>query len=362
MNLCVIFALFIQCYPAADSIICGVYINPYQASDKAYLEDIFRRADSGLINTIIVDFKGDYGFLAYGSELEQAKKIKAVIQHFDIKYLVEKAAKHDLKLIARIVCFRDNYLARYKDLGIRNHRGEIWVDNKGLAWTNPYYEKVHEYLLAVTKEVVERGVKSIAYDYIRFPTDGATTEIRLKHVKGSRSDAIVNFLKKVRSEIDAEIGVCVFGYATWYDLKNEGQELTRIGEYIDVLYPMLYPSHFPPEFKNEETEQWRNYWIYFDSVREAFAKLPASARVVPFVQGFDYRAENYNADYVFSQINGVLSAGAHGFIIWNARSAYSVCWRALAWAHSVVLRRCAQMSLDSHMRAKGRRYPDADLP
>jgi hypothetical protein len=347
-----------QCYPGLDSTVRGVYINPYQANKKEYLEEIFARADSGLINAIVVDFKSDYGFLAYGSEVELAKKINAVKKHFDIDYLVENAAAHNLKLIARIVCFRDNYLARYKKFGIRNDSGEIWRDNKGMGWTNPFDKKVHEYLCAITKEIVDRGVKSIAFDYIRFPTDGDVARIRLTHVKGSRVDAIARFLKKVRKEIDVEIGICVFGFSVWRKLVSEGQDIERLGESIDVLYPMLYPSHFARAFKNEEPEPWRSYWIYFDSVKEAFAKLPSSVKVMPFVQGFEYRVPTYDENYVFSQMNGVLAAHGDGFMIWNARSDYSVCWRALEWAHNSILRRCALMYRDNHMRATGRRHQD----
>lgn len=355
-------ALWAQCYPGPDSVIRGIYINPYQANRQEYLDEVFAWADSGLINAIVVDFKSDYGFLAYGSELDLAKKINAVKKHFDAAYLAENAAKHGLKLIARIVCFRDNYLGRYKKLGIRDDSAKIWLDNKGMAWTNPYDEKVQDYLLAVTKEIVAQGIKSIAYDYIRFPTDGDVWRIRLTKVKGSRVDAIARFLKRAQAEVDAEIGICVFGFSVWRKLLNEGQDLEALGEYTDVVYPMLYPSHFSRAFKNEENEMWRNYWIYFDSVNEAFDKLPDSVNVIPFVQAFEYRAKNYNADYVFSQMNGVLSAGADGFMIWNARSDYSVCWRALDWARNSILRRHAQTCQDNHMRAKGHRRPDLHLP
>ncbi|MCK4673794.1 hypothetical protein KAT67_07410, partial [candidate division WOR-3 bacterium] len=69
MNLCVILALSQLFYSNPDSIIRGVYINPYQANNKDYLEKIFIRADSGLINAIVVDFKSDYGFLTYASNI-----------------------------------------------------------------------------------------------------------------------------------------------------------------------------------------------------------------------------------------------------------------------------------------------------
>lgn len=354
MNLCALLVLLANCHIVPDSIIRGIYINPYQANKKEYWQEVFSMADSGLINTVVVDFKSDYGFLTYDSELELPSKIKAVKKHFDIDWLVENTTQHGLKLIARIVCFRDNYLARHRMLGIKNDSGEIWLDKKDMAWTNPYHKEVQDYLLAVTNEIVAHGVKAIAFDYVRFPTDGDVARIRLTKVKGSRIDAIAGFLEKVRQEVEAEIGICVFGFSVWHPLRTEGQDIEKLEEFIDVLYPMLYPSHFGRDFKNEETENWRNYWIYFDSVREAFRKLTGSVRVVPFVQGFEYRAKIYDAGYVFSQLNGILSARGDGFVIWNARSDYSISWRALEWARNSILKRYAQTCRGIRMRAKVR--------
>ncbi|UCD05479.1 MAG: hypothetical protein JSV98_10290 [candidate division WOR-3 bacterium] len=354
MNLCVIIALLANCCLEPDSIIRGIYVNPYQANKSAYWDKIFSMADSGFINAVVVDFKSDYGFLTYASELELPGKINAIKKHFDIATLVENTTKHNLKLIARIVCFRDNYLARHKKFGIKNDSGEIWVDKKNMAWTNPYDKGVQDYLLEITEEIVAQGVNAVAFDYVRFPTDGDVARIRLTKVKGSRVDVIAGFLEKARQEIEAEIGICVFGFSVWHPLRTEGQDIERLGEFVDVLYPMLYPSHFGRNFKNEETESWRNYWIYFDSVSEAFEQLSSAVKVIPFIQGFEYRAKNYGADYVFSQMNGVLSARGDGFIIWNARSDYSICWRALEWARNSIPMRYAQKCRGIHMRAKAR--------
>lgn len=358
MNLCVILALCVIFSDNPETFVRGVYINPYQAANKSYLEKIFIKADSGLINAIVVDFKSDYGFLSYASDIDLAKEIDAIKRYIDVDYLIENAELHNLKLIARIVCFRDNYLAFHKNYGVRDDSGNVWRDNKGLAWTNPYSKQVREYLLKVAEEVVRRGITSIAFDYIRFPTDGAVERIRLTEVKGPRYGAIVEFLRMVKDEIgdEAEIGVCVFGFSVWYRMKTEGQDVSKMGEYIDVLYPMLYPSHFGWSFKRWDNDYWRNYWIYFDSVKEAGTKLPPHVKVMPFVQGFDFLAENFNSDYVFAQIHGAVAARADGFLIWNAGGDYSLSWSAFSWARNLILRQSVQRKLHDCMREEGRRY------
>ncbi|GAI95173.1 unnamed protein product, partial [marine sediment metagenome] len=222
---------------------------------------------------------------------------------------------------------------------------------------------VRDYLLEITKEIVDLGIKSIAFDYIRFPTDGDVKRIRLTNVKGPRSTPIIQFLKKIRNELgnEVEIGVCVFGFAVWYNLRTEGQDIEKMGEHIDILYPMLYPSHFHRNFKKEVNEYWRNYWIYFDSVKEAIKKSPSSVKITPFIQGFDLRAESFDGEYIFSQINGTLSGMADGFVIWNASCNYSTSWNALLWIRNSILRRSVQMSLNTRMKEEGRRYQNKVL-
>lgn len=341
-----------------ESIIRGIYLNPYRIQNRDFFEDIFTRADEDYINTIVVDLKGDYGYLCYESEIPLVKELNARKNYIKLNELVEKCKKHNLKLIARIVCFRDNYLANYEDCGIRDSTGKIWYDKTGIAWVNPYNEKVHKYLIEIIKELVKNGIKSFALDYIRFPTDGDIGAIRLKNVKGKRHEPIIKFLKKLKENIDAEIGVCIFGYSVWYDLKTEGQEVSRFGQVVDVVYPMLYPSHFHPNFKKEVDEYWRNYWIYFDSVEEAFKKLPLDVKVVPFVQGFDLYTEDYNEEYIFSQIFGAINADADGILIWNSASNYTISWSPLNRAHNLIQSRFAQNSLSIRRRVLLRQYQE----
>jgi hypothetical protein len=360
MNQFVLIAL-LGIFNNPDSVIRGIYINPYQASKKEYLQNVFARADSGLINTIVVDFKSDYGFLAYQSEIELAKKISAIKPYIDANYLIKESKKHNLKLVARIVVFKDNYLARYKHYGITDDSAKVWHDAQKIAWVNPYQREVGGYIVEVAKEIVNLGINALAFDYIRFPTDGDVKRIRLLNVNGPRDQAIINLLKRIRKEVDAEIGICVFGYAVWHSLKSEGQNIRKMGKYIDVLYPMLYPSHFHPSFKNELNEYWRNYWLYFDSVKEAFKKLPEGVKVIPFIQGFDLRTEEFNNDYISSQIDGSIDARGDGFIIWNARADYSCSWPALSWAHNSIPVQYAQMNPGIHRREEGYRYQGIDF-
>ena len=358
MNHFVIFALYTIFSISPDSIIFGVYLNPYQASKKSFLEDIFIAAESGYINTVVVDLKSDYGYLCYETEIPLAKELKAYKRYIDLEYLIKRCEELHIKLIGRIVCFRDNYLANYEDCAIRDSAGKIWYDKTGTAWVNPYNKKTHQYLISIIKELEKKGIKSVALDYVRFPTDGDIGRIRLNNVKGERYTPIIEFLQNLKDTTDIEIGVCIFGYAVWYDLKTEGQEVSRFAKVVDVIYPMLYPSHFHPSFKKEISEYWRNYWIYFDSVEESFKKSPLSVKIIPFVQGFDLYCERFDEDYIFSQIFGAFNADADGVLIWHAASNYTTSLPCLTRANNLIRSRYAQNILSIRRRVLLHQYQE----
>ncbi len=345
----------------ADTLIRGIYINPYQASSIEFMDRVFAWADSGAINTIMVDLKSDYGFLSYDSKLDFARKLDAVKRYIKLDALIARARDHNVKLIARIVCFRDNYTTKDLDYALLDKDGKAWRDFKNMAWANPYCKKMREYLLEITKEIVNLGIKSVAYDYIRFPSDGDLSNIVLSDVTGSRDHVLHEFLKSVKKEVMVEIGICIFGFAVWHPLRNGGQDIAEMGKYVDMVFPMLYPSHFGDGFKRWDNDYWRNYWIYYDSVIRARQKLPDSVQLIPYVQGFDFKADTFNSDYVYTQIMGSIDAGASGVFIWNAGCDYSVSWEPLSWARNSYLRRYVQNYLNSHRKEAGQRYQDIDL-
>ncbi|MBN2619840.1 hypothetical protein JXB22_02025 [candidate division WOR-3 bacterium] len=362
MNLCVILALF-SIYSHPDSLIRGVYINCYQASKQEYLDVIFEKADSNMINAIVVDLKSDYGFLCYDSKNTIARELGAIKRFVKVDYILEQAAKRGIKVIARIVCFKDDYLSAYENYAIYNDSNEVWRDYKDLAWTNPYKKEVRDYLVDVSKEIVDLGFTSLTFDYLRFPTDGPVDRMKLTNVYGSRCDPLHDLLKAVRHAVGdtIEIGACVFGFTVLHALKAEGQDIARMSEYVDVFYPMLYPSHFNASYKKGDTEYWRNYWIYYDAIYQAAEKVRPGVKIVPFVQGFDYRTEQFDETYVFAQINGALSAYADGIVIWHAGGDYATSWPSLLWARNSSLRRSAQMSLNTRMREAGQLYQGKSL-
>ena len=46
--------------------------------------------------------------------------------------------------------------------------GNVWRDNKGTAWVDPYKEKVWDYNIEIAKEAASLGFDEIQFDYVDF--------------------------------------------------------------------------------------------------------------------------------------------------------------------------------------------------
>jgi len=306
----------------ALSPIYGVYLNRFRASQRRYLDSIFSRVEEGLINGLIIDIKDDHGVIPYPSQVELAQQIGAVRPSIDLDHLLKRKGELGMFLVGRISVFRDDILSRFDEYAVLDTAGR-WRDNVGIGWVDPYNKKVWEYNLAIAQEILDLGFDLIFFDYVRFPSDGDLSRCRYS-ADHDRFQTIRSFIDYARRRIK-RFGLCVFGYSIWRPLYREGQRLEDFkGVYI--LAPMLYPSHFAPDFQAGED---RPYQIYYRSVQRAKDSLP-NTLIIPFIQGFDYLVDDFDADYIRREIEGVIDGGGDGFFIWNAAGDYDDAFAALA--------------------------------
>ena len=365
----------------------GIYLNPWQAGNNldAHLQFVLDHE----MNSIVVDFKDDYGRLTYDSDLAIVNAVGSELVRFDARELIRKAHEKGIYVIARHVVFKDRALWRYQ-----NSRYALWDGPQNRAWgvyrqvtpeateevpepepyweqiewwVDPYSDFVHQYNIAIAKELQELGVDEIQFDYIRFPSDGATGNIRSRFFALRNQDqrpagfsdsvghildpnllgaegwpapaapaaddipdrvaALQNFLRKARAGIELPISTDVFGFNAWARMGYLGQDIEAFSFYVDVISPMAYPSHYARDFLPELTYFERAYEIYDrGSVR---ARTITGDRVLirPYVQAFliggelRYEKPEYT-EYLNLQIRGTIAAGGSGFSLWNNSGRY----------------------------------------
>lgn len=331
----------------------GIYLNPYAATNRKYMEAILRRLDEG-VNVVVIDMKLDTGVIPYPSKVGMADRIgavKPVIRHVD--ELMSKLRERRLYAIARLIVFKDRILAGYEGgrYAVVDNRGRIWTDKNGEVWVDPFCEEVWDYNLDIAVELAEIGFDEIQFDYLRFPSEGEVSKCVYRYRKEGqkKEETVFGFLRKARKRLaplGVRVGVDVFGFSAWHEsLPLEGQDIELIGRYADVVYPMLYPSHFGA-FMNDLGAREREYAIVFESTKRAKERLAGTgADLVVYLQGFNWKAPEFGTEYVRNQIDAALRAGSSGWIIWHSASDYEATWEALEDRLPILRRRPAKLRI-----------------
>ena len=272
----------------------------------------------------------------------------------NLEHFVKEFKESKTYLIVRIVVFKDRNLSRYANgkyavwdaaakspwIGIKAYE-EVVDSTTGNStkktpayydehWVDPYSPEVWEYNVAIAKELINRGFDEIQFDYIRFPTDGINLNLatyRWQAQGMTKESALISFLLYARENIDAPIGIDIYGANGWYRSGTRtGQDAEMLCEYVDVISPMFYPSHFEQEFMNHEPYADRTYRIYYYGTYRTSVMTRNRAIARPWVQAFRlnvrYDRQYYGTAYIQKEIFGVRDAADRGYLYWNNSGDY----------------------------------------
>jgi len=289
------------------------------------------------LNAVVIDVKGDRGWIIYQTEVEQALAAgaqgPATLRDFDGMMADLKA--RGIYTIARIVTMKDNILANARpDLAIIDTRtGKPWVDNEKLAWVDPFREEVWAYNIALGKEAIRRGFDEVQFDYVRFPTDGklGAAKYAKPNTRETRLPAIAGFLERARRELGAAggfVGADLFGYTAFNENDTDiGQRIEELAPHLDYICPMVYPSGYHKGIPGHPNPVLVPYKVVYESVRLIRKRSGANVvRVRPWLQDFrDYAFDRriFGVTEVQAQIRGAEEAGGAGWMLWNPRNDYT---------------------------------------
>lgn len=337
----------------ANNIKC-VYASAYQCRLQSGIDKFKKIIKENKLNGLVIDMKDDYGLLRYETQDPYVKSMAKVTQYkVDIDHFIEEFKKDNVYLVARIVVFKDRNLGNYGGgkFAVWNYKTNTqWVGLKGYEdvldeegqvidktptyydelWVDPYCPIVWEYNVAIAKELISKGFDEIQFDYIRFPTDGlnlGSTSYRWKSQGMDKEGALTSFLRYARANIDAPIGIDIYGANGWYRSGTRtGQDVEMLCEYVDVIGPMFYPSHFEQGFLDIPPYADRTYRIYYYGTYRNTVMARNRVIVRPWVQAFKlnvrYDRQYYNNEYVIKQVYGVRDSVNRGYMYWNNAGNY----------------------------------------
>ncbi len=332
----------------------SIYCPAHHVTTQAGIDKYKKIILDNKLDSLVIDMKDDYGVLRYDAK-DPVVVEKGYISryHIDLAHFVSEMKKDNIYLIARIVVFKDKNLSQYsggKYAVWDKANNKPWVGTRGMEditdengnvtgqkmayydenWVDPYSPDVWDYNVRIAKELIAGGFDEIQFDYIRFPTDGrnmANAVFRWKEKGMDKESALLSYLAYARKNIDAPIGIDIYGANGWYRSGTRtGQDVEQLSEYVDIICPMFYPSHFEQNFLDYAPYPDRPYRIYYYGTYRNTVIGRNKIIIRPWVQAFylnvRYDRQWYGKEYVQKQIYGVRDSVGRGYMYWNNLGRY----------------------------------------
>lgn len=318
----------------------GIYVSGPMAG-SAGMENLIDLIDYTELNAVVIDVKNDEGNITYQMNLQAAQEMGACINYIsDMEGLMAELKEHNIYTIARIVCFKDPYLAEHNpELALKKADGSNLTDAYGLTWVNPYNEEVWEYLTDVALAAADMGFDEIQYDYVRFPigNEAEKADYGVDIQSYPKEQAIMNFLDYATERLHEKgipVTADVFGtiIGSAIDVEQVGQDYVGLGSTVDVLCPMIYPSHYGKGvfgFDVPDAHPYDTVYAALMASKNELAGIADDDRAVvrPWLQAFTATWVSghitYGGDEIREQIQAVYDAGYEEWILWNASNRYT---------------------------------------
>jgi hypothetical protein len=306
----------------------GVHASGWTWATAELRDPILELIAQGKINTVQIDLKDEGGDVWYDTSVELAHEMGAVTELWDLEQVVAELHALDVRVVGRIVNFRDPKMANYAvesgnmDLIVLNPDGTAYGKYGG--FTNPFNEEVWEYNILLAEEAARLGVDDVLYDYVRRPDDYIENMLFPGQV-GTPEQAVIGFLEESRHRIHAagaRLGASVFGIAATRP-DEVAQDIPAMAPHVDYIAPMVYPSHWGPGEYGVADPNSQPYDIVYESMADFVRILDGTGTgLVSWLQDFSLGVD-YGPTEVRAQIDASIAAGVPDFLLWDAATTYT---------------------------------------
>jgi len=250
---------------------------------------------------------------------------------YDPKKVVAQLHSLGLRVVGRIVCFRDPKMAGWAwkhghhDWVVQSPSGGPYNSAKygGAAFTNWANPEVEKYNIDLATEAAKNGFDDVMYDYVRRP-DGPLATMKFPGATVPAPVGVANFVRDTSGPVrdnGAYLGLAVFGVSATRP-KEVGQDIGTMAKYVDYVAPMVYPSHWGPGEYGVANPNAQPYAIVNKSLKDFQKKVAGTdAQVMPWLQDFSLGV-TYNVPQVKAQILAAARDGIGSFLLWNAGCSY----------------------------------------
>ena len=300
----------------------AVHVSAYAWADPTLRAGIMQLIHQHRINAVELDLKDESGLIGFDPPIALARKIGAAKPIYDLSAAVRLLHRLGIRVIGRLVAFRDPIAATAA--WNSGHRNEVVQAPNGTEYsgyggfTNFANPAVQSYEISIAVAAARDGVDDVLYDYVRRP-DGPLSTMVFPGIKGTPSQAIVNFLHKTRIALrpyGTYLGASVFGIAATRP-DQVAQNIPEIARQVDYVAPMVYPSHWNDGEYGVADPNAEPYQIVLRSLKDFKRELAGTgARLVPWLQAFSLGV-TYGPKQVREQIAAARALGVKEFLLWN---------------------------------------------
>ena len=321
-----------------DVIGCYVGLNLNTKERQDYWLNI---ADTTELNALVIDVKADTGKITYQMDADWLQEMGICLNLYpDMPGLLKTLKEHGIYTIARVVCFKDNFVDEiHPEYMLYNQDGTMYKDNKGDTWMNPYNQDTWKYIVDISEQAVKDGFDEICFDYIRVATNGmskvdfsdAPEGVTLEDTIAAFTKYACNRLKPTGAFVSASVYGAVIRSAT--DARLVGQNYVEMSRYLDYICPMVYPSHYAKSYAGIDVPDAKPYELILSEMQSSANKLSVLAEeqetyaeVRPWLQAFTASWVKghitYNGSAVRKQVDATYDAGYKSWFLWNASANY----------------------------------------
>lgn len=223
--------------PEAEAV-RAVEVTAAQLTDGTALQTVL---DAGG-NTMVVSMKNSYGRLQWQSQVGLADELAVSAGDGSIAQAVAQlAGSGQVRLVARVSCFRDQALVRGQIGGpLMTRGGNVWYDQSGLCWVSAADETVRAYLAALCRELADMGFDEILLEHAGYPDAGEVHVLaECERFPADRSAAPEQFLAQVREALegtDTALGVYTTAEAVTGENSGSGITAELLARYADRVW------------------------------------------------------------------------------------------------------------------------------
>jgi hypothetical protein len=306
----------------------GVHVTADAWGNPALRRGVLALIAAHRINTVEIDLKDEGGIAGWNPPVPLARTIGAAQPIYDLAATVRRLHGLGVRVIGRIVCFRDPILAaaawrdgRHNEV-VQTPSGKEYAGYGG--FTNVADPVVRAYNIAIAVAAARVGVDDVLYDYVRRP-DGPLASMHFPGLQGTAADAIVAFLRQTRLALrpyHTFLGASVFGVAATRP-EEVAQDVPQMARQVDYIAPLVYPSHWGAGEYNVANPNAQPYQIVQRSLTDFERDVVGTpARLVPWVQDFSLGV-TYGPYQVRAEIAAARRDGIDEFLLWDPAVTYT---------------------------------------